>query len=98
MNRMHRPGLTLWHTAVCCLLVAMSTTLTMKPEPVGYSPESRRAMNALVASTSQPKGYAVYDSGTRADQIAELWGVTDLAKAEAVLKLLDGKRFRESGL
>jgi hypothetical protein len=79
---------------MACFMVAMSTTLTVKPEPMGYSEQSRQELNDLVARS---QGYAVYDSRTRAEQIADLWNVSDLADAEAALALLDRKRFLEGG-
>jgi hypothetical protein len=74
MNKLHRPALTLWHIAVCCLLVAV--TARPEPEELDYSADSRQALADLVAGTSRPKGYVVYDSHARAAVIAAVWNIT----------------------
>lgn len=76
MNKLHRPGLTLWHTFAVCGLVAMATTLTVPKE--GYSQESRRQHDALLPAQPvvlRKNGFEIYDSG-RAAVIAELWNIT----------------------
>jgi hypothetical protein len=65
MKRIHRPIATFWHTGLACLLVAMSTTLTVKPAHIAAKP---------VVLTKG--GHVIYDSGARAQVIAAVWNIT----------------------
>jgi len=76
MNKLHRPGLTLWHTFAVCALVAMSTTLTCESED--YSAEARSQHAALLPAepvTLRKNGFVIYDSKVAAaETIIMLFG------------------------
>ncbi|MFO0958268.1 MAG: hypothetical protein U0800_12715 [Isosphaeraceae bacterium] len=86
------------HGLIAAGLASMAMSVEMTRQGIPSAPVKRPADVYQPAEpvTLRKNGFVIYDSGERAEVVAYLWNVGDLAEAEALLALLDRKRFLES--